>query len=174
MVSMTCRIQGLAAIALTCLVGCGATLGLLNPPQRLLERAHVAVDERDLDTAYAQLVEIRKRYPESEQSAEAFPLAAAIFKRSYFRDRYARPDSPWVTSEPGFLLDWFASFFQAPEFPQAQAESLFIGMPYGYFRDFLAHAETRPEVARWVVTAEDDNGLIESIAAHPSAAGASN
>ena len=88
-----------------------------------------------------------------------------IFKRSYFLSRYEQPDSRWLRSEPAFLLDWLASFFGSGAFPQAEAEALFVGMHVGYFRDYLAFAETRPELARFRVWAEDDNGIVESIAA---------
>jgi hypothetical protein len=63
------------------------------------------------------------------------------------------------------MLDWFAAFLSGPEFPQAEAEALFVGMPYGYFREYLAFAESRPELSRWAIQAQDDNGIIETIAA---------
>ena len=151
------------------LPGCAALSGLVNPPGQLLEQAHSAVEQQDFDTAYHDLAEIRKRYPDSAESREGFPIAAAIFQRSYFRDRYRQPDSRWLTSEPRFMLDWFASFLAGPEFPQAEAEALFVGMPYGYFREFLALAEARPELSRWGARAEDDNGIVESIAASSAA-----
>jgi len=156
--------RSFALVSLHALTGC-ALLGPLNPPRRLLDQAHAAVEQHDLETAYQDLARIRKDHPHSPESREAFPLAAAIFKRCYFRERYAHPDSLWVTTEPGFMLDWLDSFFVGPEFPQAEAEALFVGMHYGYFREFLAYAETHPELSRWTVRAEDDDGIIESIAA---------
>ena len=159
----------LAFTALAWLGGCAALSGLVNPAGRLLEQAHEAIEQRDLDSAYRHLAEIRKRYPDRAESRQAFPLAAAIFRRSYFHHRYRQPDSPWLTSEPGFMLDWFASFLEGPEFPQAEAEALFVGMPYGYFRQLLALAEARPELARWAIRADDDNGIIEAVAAEAGA-----
>jgi hypothetical protein len=159
----------LTVTALAWLSGCAALSGLVNPAGRLLAQADEAIEQQDFDTAYRHLTEIRKRYPGSAESREAFPLAAAIFRRSYFRHRYRQPDSPWLTSEPDFMLDWFASFLEGPEFPQAEAEALFLGMPYGYFRRYLARAETRPELARWAIRAEDDNGIIEAVVAEVSA-----
>ena len=147
------------------LPGCAALSGLVNPPGRLLEQARSAIEREDLEAAYRDLAEIRKRYPDSAESREAFPLAAAIFRSSYFRDRYRQPGTHWLTSEPRFMLDWFASLLAGPEFPQAEAEALFVGMPYGYFREFLALAEARPELSRWGIRADDDNGIIESVAA---------
>jgi hypothetical protein len=154
----------LAFAALAWLGGCAALSGLVNPAGRLLAQAREAAERNDPDTAWAHLVEIRRRHPESPECREAFPLAAAIFKWRYLRDRHARPGSPFVTSEPHFMLDWLTAYLGGPEFPQAEAEALFVGMPYGLFRDYLALAEGRPELARWAVRAEDDNGIIESIA----------
>jgi hypothetical protein len=162
----------LASVSVALLAACTLP-ALLNPPQRLLEDARAAIDARDFDTAYRQLAEIRRRYPDSEQSVEAFPLAAALFHRGYFQSRHTEPTSHWVKVEPEFMLDWFASFFEHPEFPQTQAEALFVGMHYGYFREYLAYAATRPELSRWVVRVEDDNGMIESIVADPRDPGAS-
>jgi hypothetical protein len=152
-----------ACALLAGLVGCAALQGLTDPPGRRLESAREALERKDLDAAYRDLAEIRKRHPDSAESREAFPLAAAIFQRSYFRDRFSRPDSSWLTSEPGFMLEWFASFLEGPAFPQAEAEALFVGMPYGFFREYLALAETRPELSRWAIRAREDNGIIEAI-----------
>jgi hypothetical protein len=151
------------------LLGCASWQALVDPAGQLLDRAREALDRKDLDAAYRDLAEIRRRYPDSAESRDAFPLAAGIFQRGYYRDRYARPDSPWLTSEPGFMLDWFASLLEGQTFPQAEAEALFVGMPYGYFRDFLAWAETRPEPSRWTIVAVDDNGIIETVTAEPGA-----
>jgi hypothetical protein len=159
----------LAFALLSGLSGCAAWQALVDPAGRRLEQAREALARNDLDAAYRDLAEIRRRHPESAASREAFPLAAAIFQRSYYRDRYARPDSPWLTSEPGFMLDWFASLLDVPTFPQAEAEALFVGMPYGFFRDYLALAGTRPELARWAIVATDDNGIVEQVMAEPGA-----
>jgi hypothetical protein len=161
------RFAALCLALLGWLAGCGALQGLLDPPGRLLEGARESLERKDLDAAYRDLSEIRKRYPDSAESREAFPIAAAIFQRGYFRDRFSRPDSPWLTSEPGFMLDWFAAFLAGPVFPQAEAEALFVGMPYGFFREYLSLAESRPQLSRWTIRAEDDNGIIETIVAGP-------
>jgi hypothetical protein len=158
-----------ALVLLAGLSGCAAWQALVDPPGRRLEQAREALARNDLDAAYHDLAEIRKRYPDSAESREAFPLAAAIFQRSYYRDRFASPASPWLTTEPGFMLDWFASLLDGPTFPQAEAEALFVGMPYGFFRDYLALAGARPELSRWRIVAVDDNGIIEAVTAEPGA-----
>jgi hypothetical protein len=155
----------LAFAALAGLGGCAALSGLVNPAGRLLAEGRTALEENDHETAWRRFAELRTRHPDTPECREAFPLAAAIFKFRYLRDRHARPDSPFVTTEPRFMLDWLAAYLEGPEFPRAEAEALFLGMPYGFFRDYLALAEGRPQLARWALRAEDDNGIIESIAA---------
>jgi hypothetical protein len=150
------------AVLAACVLGC-ASLGPASRPARLLAEARADLAAGGLEAAYDRLAEIRRRHPHSAECREAFPLAAAIFKRSYFQQRYAQPDSRWLRSEPAFMLDWFGSFFGSGAFPQAEAEALFVGMHVGYFRDYLAFAESRPELARFRVSAEDDNGIVESI-----------
>lgn len=159
----------LAFAALAWLAGCAGLSGLVNPAGRLLEQGRTAIEQKDLDGAYAHLKAIRERYSDSPESREAFPLAAGIFKWSYHQARHSRPDSRWVRSEPGFMLDWFASFLDEPEFPQPEAEALFLGMPYGFFRQYLGVAGSRPQASRWALQAEDDNGIIERIAAEARA-----
>ena len=40
-------------------------------------------------------------------------------------------------------------------------------MPYGYFRDYQAYAAARPALARFDASAEEDDGIIERVAARP-------
>ena len=145
--------------------GCAALGGVYDRPARLLEQARADVEKQDFDTAYRRLKEIRLSHPGSEQDPEAFRLAAAIFKRSYLRNRLNSPDSPWVVAEPRFMLEWLASYLAGPEFPRSEAEALFVGMPYGFFREYLAFAQGRPELSRWGMRARDDNGIIEEVEA---------
>jgi hypothetical protein len=41
-------------------------------------------------------------------------------------------------------------------------------MPYGFSRDFTAYAAKRPELSRWLLRAEKDNGIIGAITAEPA------
>jgi len=149
--------------SLVLIPGCSPLRGLTNPAGRLLEQGRAAFDAHDLDLAYDRFAEIRRRHLESAEAREAFPAAAAIFRHGYFHDRYRQPDSRWLTTEPRFMLEWLQSYLDGPEFPQAEAEALFTGMPYGYFREYLALAAARPEPQHWRFRAEDDNGIIEAI-----------
>lgn len=144
-------------------LGC-ATLGAGEPGQ-LRDAAQVQLDAGDLEGAYRTLARIRIEHPDSPEAREVFPAAARIFKREWWRHRYREADSPWLTSEPAFLFDWLASFYAGDAFPQREAEFLLLGMPVGFLRDYQTFAAARPELARWRITGEDDNGVLESIAA---------
>jgi hypothetical protein len=147
--------------------GCAALgLGGDRDARRLLAQAHEKIDRHDLPAAWSDLREIRLSHADSPVCAEAFPVAAAVFQRLYFRERLNR-DSAWMQTEPGFMLDWFAAFFGGADFPEAEARALFVGMPYGYFRDYQAYAAARPALARFDASAEEDDGIIESVAARP-------
>lgn len=147
---------GLAAL----LLGCAAFAE--REARRELDEAKAAVERRDLPAAWAELSGIRRRHPDSAAAREAFPLAAAVFQRLYFRERLDR-HSTWMQTEPAFMLDWFASFFAGDAFPEVQARALFVGMPYGYFQEYLALAATRPALARFDTSAREDNGIIEGV-----------
>jgi hypothetical protein len=153
-------------------LGC-ATLGLgresapcsdvFAEPARLIERAKAAGEQQNWPLAYRYAALVHLLHPTSPQDREAFPLAAYLYRKSWAPHR-TELDSIWTTSEPVFLFGWLGSFFQdAQEFPQEQMNALFLGMNYGFLRDFLAYGKTRPHVARWTITAEKDNGLVDSV-----------
>ena len=143
----------------------------------LLELATNELRSSKLELGYRHLALIHILYPESEQDPEAFTLAARVFRKNHFRNR-TQAGSVWVTTEPQFMFGWLASFFPAPssketgDFPQHQVNAMFLGMHYGMFRDFVAyaaaHAPDRPELSRWAIRAEDDNGIVYSVTAVPS------
>lgn len=157
--------------SLACLLiaGC-AGFGPDAGARRLLSQARASAEQRDLDAAYRKLVELHREHAGSPHDAQAFSLAAAIFKHQYTLNRFRTPESPWLTTEPGFMLEWFGSLLSGSTFPQQQADALFVGMHYGYFREFLAYAKTREPALRWSLRAQDDNGIIESVEAGPSPA----
>jgi len=141
--------------------GCAAVLA---EPALLREQAEVELEAKNYELAYRYLALIETLHPESRESAEVFPVAAALFQKAYFAHRYTQPDSVWLTSEPGFMFQWLARFF-GNESPQPQAEALFVGMPYGIFRAFTEHAARRPDLSGWILRAEKDNGIIRAITA---------
>lgn len=144
-------------------LGC-AMLGA-GEPRRLRDQAQAQLDANDLEGAYRTLARIRTDHPGSPEAREVFPAAARIFEREWWRRRHREPESSWLTKEPVFLFGWLASFYGDDAFPQREAEFLLVGMPVGFLREFQAFAAGRPQLARWTLTAEDDNGVVESIAA---------
>ena len=141
---------------------------LSPPPAVLRARADAALEAGDPDLAYRYLALIHALHPESPEDAEAFPVAVRLFKRAYHRHRFTDPGSLWVRAEPAFLFHWLGSRF-GEEFPQSEVEALLLGMPYDFFRDFEAFAAREPAMSRWTVRVQDDNGVIESVAARPAA-----
>jgi hypothetical protein len=133
-------------------------------PTLLREQADAALEDGDLALAYRYLALIETLHPGSPESHELFPAAAKLFKRIYLRERIARPDSIWMTSEPIFMFHWLVAFFSDDgEFPKQQVATLFIGMPLTFFDDFMVFAKPRPQLARWQIRAKEDDGRIESI-----------
>jgi hypothetical protein len=135
---------------------------LLGQPASLLAQGRAALEQKQPELAYRYLALLQTLHPGSPESQEAFPLAASLFKGAYRLHRYSDPDSVWLTSEPVFMFQWLARFFEG-EFPQEQMEALFTGMNYGLVRDFSAFAASRPKLAQWELQVEKDNGIVESI-----------
>jgi hypothetical protein len=116
------------------------------------------------EAAWPSLKQIGFEHPESAESTEAFRLASSCLRTLYDFRRYTRPDSPFVTSEPDFMLEWLMFFFDA-EFPQEQVDQLLVGMPYSLFQKLQASAE--PELARWQMRAKRENGRTQTVRATP-------
>ena len=160
----------LALVASGALTGCERFRSLTtSEPQRLLEEARAVLEGATpysteskveaCETAWPSLKRIGTEYPES---AEGFRLASWCLRTVYNFRRYHVPDSPFVTSEPGFMLEWLMHFFGG-EFPQEQVDQLLVGMPYSLFEEFQLSAASRPELARWTMDAKRENGRVEYI-----------
>ncbi len=161
------RLAGAFLIALSLassVVAC-ATAGAPKPAA-LLEQAARASQQGDVDAAYARLRQIAIEFPDSPEASKAFLLAAGIVKQEYFRHRLADPSSRWVTEEPRFMFTWLAHFYR-DGFPAEPVNALLRGFPVPVFREFEAYAETRPELARYRLHAERDNGLVTDVTAEP-------
>jgi hypothetical protein len=126
-----------------------------------MEEASAALERKDYEAAYAHLKRVATEYPDSPEAVEAFPAAAACFKLLYHHYRYRQPDSAWVTSEPTFMFEWLARSFA--DSPEAAANALFVGCPYNLFREFQEFGKDRPQLSRWALEAQDDNGIIQSV-----------
>ena len=172
---MTVRIAArLCAALFAALVcsGCATLLGspesrpvaeVLDDPARLKQLAEAQIARQNYELAYRYVALIHILHPDSPENRDAFPLAAALYRKSWAPHR-TELDSIWTTSEPLFLFAWLAGFFpDAKEFPQAQVEALFLGMNGGLLRDFLAYAKPRPYIAQWTISVEKNNGIVEKI-----------
>lgn len=154
---------GCAGVAPTgsCPESASATLA---SPALLRAQADVALADGDPELAYRYLALIQTLHPQSADARELFPAAAKLFKRLYFANRIARPDSVWLVSEPVFMFQWLATYFQGSDsFPEAQMATLFVGMPLPFYDDFAAFAKTRPALARWQMQARADDGRVEAV-----------
>ena len=143
---------------------------VLGSPALLREQADAALADDDSELAYRYLALIETLHPESAESRALFPAAAKLFKRAYFRNRIAKPDSVWTRAEPAFMFHWLSGFFRdAKEFPQREVDELFLGMPVILYDEFLAYAKERPKYfSRWETRVTDDNGRIQSVIASPA------
>ena len=170
---MMFRIRAILAVA-ALLSACGP-----SAPERLLEEVRLAFEKQNpadmesvvaaCEEAWPSLKRIGTRHRESPEASEAFRIASSCLKRVYNFRRYTAPESPFVVSEPAFMLEWLAHFF-AGEFPQEQVDQLLVGMPYTMFLEFRASSEDRPELARWEMRAKRDNGRVEYVRAIPASA----
>lgn len=150
-------------------LGCAALSGapaasapctdVMRNPEQLQALAEASSGEQNWELAYRYVALIHILHPGSEQDREMFPAAATLFRRSWSPHR-AELDSIWTTSEPIFLYAWLAGFFQdGRDFPQKQMDALFVGTSYSLLRNFLRYAQDRPQLSRWSISAEDENGV---------------
>jgi hypothetical protein len=42
-------------------------------------------------------------------------------------------------------------------------DALFFGTSYSLFRNFMQYAKDRPHISQWVITAHDENGIVDQI-----------
>jgi len=139
---------------------------VLADPRLLREVGDAAVKNGDYEMAYRYVALLQTLHPESAEAQDLYPAAAKLFKRAYLRNRIKHPKSVWVNSEPAFMFQWLASFFEegGETFPQEQADLLFLGMPYNVWEEFERYAEGRRKLfAYWQLQATADDGKIESV-----------
>lgn len=150
-----------AVLVATSLVAGCATLGK-SEAKTLRDDADRLLETQDLEPAYRKLALIRIQHPESPEAREVYPVAAAIFKRMWWRNRYTNPESPWLTEEPAFLFGWLESFADEA-FPLEQAETLLLGMPMNFYQQYESYAADSTVLASWPIAVEKDNGIVVSI-----------
>jgi hypothetical protein len=160
------------------LLGCAALSGppaasapcadVLRHPEQLQALAEAASAEQNWELAYRYVALIHILHPRSEQDRELFPAAATLYRRSWAPHR-TELDSIWTTSEPLFMYAWLAGFFSdGSEFPQQQMDALFVGTSYSLFRNFTRYTKDRPQLSKWEISAEDQNGIVTKVTGSPA------
>lgn len=159
-VALGVALAGLAALGLGC-----AQLGFLpfvQGPDELRRLAQDDIDAGDLEAGYDHLAEIRRRYPESRAASEVFIPAAQIFRRMWSRQRFAEEKGRWHQTEPAFLFEWLGAESRE-RFAEEKADLLLRQMPWPFWETFRDYAETDPDLAKWDIRVEEDNGKIERV-----------
>ncbi len=128
----------------------------------LFAEGDAALDRGDLEQAYLRFAEVPRLHPESPRSAEAFPLAARIYYKLFFRYRYQEVKPEWLAEQPAFLFDWLGARLEEGG-GEDDVKALFLGMPWSHYQDYEAYARSHPDLARWGIRAVEDNGIIESV-----------
>jgi len=167
-----------ALAALLVAVGCGESSETAPPVEpvraaervsvpeaaELLEKARDEIEVERFEEAYPHLKAIHENHPNSLEDVTAFTLASRIVGRAYRRDRYADPESRWMTTERLYVYDWLATFVWS-EFPRERVEDMLVRTPWSYAQLFVAWAEGQPRMAQWEMRVEEDNGLVERVTA---------
>lgn len=157
---------GLAAVALATLgVGCAplAFLPGVDGPADLRRQAEEDLEARRYEDAYAHLAAIRRRFPGSPESGEAFERAAWLYRKIWYGYRFAEEEGErWRTAERRFMFDWLASEC-ASSFDRRKANALLVQMPWSFWQGFRSYAEGEPRLSQWRMEAVEDNGRIEAV-----------
>lgn len=135
---------------------------VLARPDLLFQRAEQARTLQKPELAYRYFALIHELHPESKEDRDAFLWAARIGKRQAEVNLYPDHNSIWVGAERAFLYQWFESIVR-DEFSKPHADALLVDATYNLARNFLAYAQTRPALARWQITVEEDNGRVFAV-----------
>jgi hypothetical protein len=158
-----------AGVALAC---AGSRAPSPQSPTALLETLQLVAGVEDWERAYALAQQIDREHPDSAERDQAYPIACHAWQRLWYRARYAEPDSVWKHAERDAMFHWAASYFTSDGgFPQEETEELLKGLPWSMGQEFLAWAADRPDVARWAIAVEEDNGRIEGVSGLPASSG---
>ncbi|MBY0400748.1 hypothetical protein K2X89_10660 [Myxococcota bacterium] len=145
---------------------CETDAEVLAQPSQLVARARAAAGQNDLETAYCRFAVLHTLHPESPEAREAFPIAAYVFKGLYQRRYYHDHSSnvAWLASEPRFMFDWLATFFDDDAFPTAPVMGILHDMPGALADDLKAYiAEGHGPISSWRLTVSMDNGRIAEV-----------
>lgn len=156
-----------AALAAAAMLGVGcaqlAFLPGVDGPADLRREAEEDLEARRFEEAYHHLAAIRRRFPESPESAEAFGRAAWLYRKIWYRYRFAEEQGErWRGEERDFMFDWLASEC-ASSFDRRKANALLVQMPWSFWQGFRSYAEGEPRLSQWRLEAVEDNGRIEAV-----------
>jgi len=135
---------------------------ILRQPALLKQHGDAARAANDLHLAYRYYALVHLLHPESEEDAEVFPWAVAIFKYFYNRNREVDPQSIWLNSEPLFVFEWLEGFY-GDDFPEREVMILLGRLPHPFAMRYIEFARQRPASAGWMIELEDDNGEIVAV-----------
>jgi hypothetical protein len=137
---------------------------LFENPRWLFEAALQEESTIDgLERAYRYFALVAQLHPDSPEAKKSFLYAARIHRYLYRVHRVDDPHSIWVTSEPAFMIQWLSTFFEPGVFPDTEINVLAWKLPLGFYDQLQAYAKTHPEMRKWRLVVEEDNGKIEKI-----------
>jgi hypothetical protein len=142
---------------------------LLSSPRWLYEAAlQQDATVEGVERAYRYLALIRQLHPESPEAREAFVPAARFHRFLYRAHRVRDLHSSWIVTEPIFMIHWVSSFFEPGVFPEEELDVLMWKMPMSFYRQLEGYAKTHPEMRKWRLEVEEDNGVVEKIVGVPA------
>lgn len=145
-----------------CLIAC--TSG--PEPGPLIEQARTAAKAREYESCYESSRRAAATRPAPDVAKAAFELGAYCHQKLYYRDRPIGDHvitSRWTSTEQVQMFEWASSFFDGETYPKDIVNTLLAGYPYPVWQDFQAFAETRPEIARYPMRVNVDNGIVQFV-----------
>jgi len=141
---------------------------LLSNPRWLYEAAlQQDASLEGVERAYRYLALIRQLHPASPEAREAF-IPAARFHRLLFRAYRVRDlHASWIVTEPIFMIHWLGDFFEPGVFPDEPINVLAWKLPMSFYDTLADYAKGHPEMRKWELVVEEDNGLVEKITGVP-------
>jgi len=141
---------------------------LLDSPRWLFDAAlQQESTVEGLERAYRYFALVRQLHPESPEARDAFLYAARIHRFLFRAHRVRDPHSPWVVSEPTFMIHWLADFFEPGRFPDTEVNVFAWKLPMSTYRKLEDYAKTHPEMRKWRLEVEEDNGRVEVVRGFP-------
>ncbi len=136
---------------------------IMGDPALLLKLSEAAYGEKNPALGYRYAVLIRQLHPESEEAERAWLYAAPALSRFVKYHRY-HDRSPWIHTEPFFLLEWLADIVKdSEEFPFEEANLFFEKLPKSLRIELEKRMADHPIWSQYDYSFKMENGLIEYI-----------